>query len=167
MPLQATQQGADKEKAFPNPETLDKSLQNNDDQEKPVNPRDAIFDQMDARLDEMRAEEIAEYDTQTEVNRDETILELEPGLQSQAPLHEEPAGDDTGLPEDLKEDPLAEYIVMDGDAAMFKTKVDGEERLIPLDAARSQLQKHVAAEVRLARVAAERKDLDVREAAMA
>lgn len=165
MPLEATQSGAEKEKAFPVAEKLDKSLQNSDDRDVPVNPRDAIFDQMDEMIDRQRAEEMET--TVDEFNRDETVLELEPGLSSQDQMHQQAAEEGTELPDDLKSDPLADYIVMNGEAPMFKTKVDGEEQLIPLDAAKNQLQKHVAAEIRLQQAATERKNLEARAAALA
>lgn len=47
-------------------------------------------------------------------------------------------------------DPLADYIVRpEGRPPQFRTVVDGKVVLIPLDKARAQLQKHVAADVRL------------------
>jgi len=167
MPLEptATQEGApDNIKSFPSPETLDKLKENSDDRDVPVNPRDAIFDAMDARLEEQRAGEIEEYSTgERDDDLDGGAPVIEPGLNEQAEMH--PAAEpDNGLPAELKNDALAEFIVMDGDSAMFKTKVDGEEKLIPLSNAKAQLQKHVAAEVRLAQVAAERKALEEREA---
>ena len=164
MPLEATQSGAPKqEKAFPNPETLDKDLQNSDDRTKPVNPRDEVMSSMDEKIDELRMQEMAEsgYLPSDDTNADE----LEPGLQSQEQMNE-PEPQEDKLPENLQNDPLADYIVMDGEAAMFRTKVDGEDRLIPLESAKAQLQKHVAADVRLQQVAKERKELEAREEAI-
>jgi len=165
MPLEATQSGAPKqEKAFPTPETLDKDIQNSDDRSKPVNPRDEIMASMDEKIDQLRMQEMEEtgYLPSDDTNADE----LEPGLQTQEKMHEEPAPVEEALPQDLQNDPLAEYIVMDGEAAMFRTKVDGEDKLIPLEAAKAQLQKHVAADVRLQQVAKERKELEAREEAI-
>ena len=172
MPIEATQPGAPvKQKAFPNPETLDKDLENSDDRGVAVNPRDAIKESMDARIEEARAEEMAEMELppSEESPFDEAQLreEPEPGLQTQEPMQEEPADEvKEELPQSLQNDPLAEYIVMDGEDAMFRTKVDGEDRLIPLETAKATLQKHVAADVRLQQVAKERKALEAREEAV-
>ena len=170
MPLVATQPGAPETgKAFPNAESLDNASNNEENRDAPVNPRDAIFDQMDDLLEEQRTAELAEAGEIPKGIRDDGLDEppvedLE-GLASREQMHE-PENPDTGLPADLKNDPFADYIVMDGDNAMFKTKVDGQEQLIPLDTARAQLQKHVAAEVRLQAVAADRKSLEEREEAL-
>lgn len=59
-------------------------------------------------------------------------------------------------------DPLADYIVTQGGKPMFRTKVDGKEILIPVETARAQLQKHVAADIRLQDVANQRRDLERR-----
>jgi hypothetical protein len=64
-------------------------------------------------------------------------------------------------------DPLEEYVVREaGKPPMFKALVDGKVRLIPLDQARAQLQKHVAAEQRLEQATARSKELDARERAL-
>lgn len=61
-------------------------------------------------------------------------------------------------------DPLAEYVVRDkAGKAMFKTRVDGRDVLIPLEQARAQLQKHLAADARLEAIAKQRKELEARE----
>lgn len=166
---EATQSGAPvKQKAFPNPETLDNGTENSDDRGVAVNPRDAIMESMDARLEEQRQEEMNELvlPPSEESPFDEAQLRdegLEPGLQSQESINEPANEGNDDLPADLQNDPLAEYIVMDGDAAMFRTKVDGQDRLIPLETAKATLQKHVAADVRLQQAAAERKELEARE----
>jgi hypothetical protein len=166
MPLQptATDNGAQEEiNAFPSPETLDKLSGNDDDRDIPVNPRDAIFETMEAKIEEQRLAEMGEYETGVRDDElDGGAPVIEPGLNEQEAMH--PAAEpDNGLPAELKNDALAEFIVMDGEDAMFRTKVDGEERLIPLSTAKAQLQKHVAAEIRLSQAAKERKDLDARE----
>jgi hypothetical protein len=61
-------------------------------------------------------------------------------------------------------DPLAEYVVRQDGKAMFKTVVDGKQILIPLDKARAQLQKHLAADARLMQAAEQKRQLDAREA---
>jgi hypothetical protein len=64
-------------------------------------------------------------------------------------------------------DPLEEYVVREaGKPPMFKAMVDGKVRLIPLEQARSQLQKHVAAEQRMEQATARSKELDARERAL-
>lgn len=70
------------------------------------------------------------------------------------------------LPTELKDDPLKDFIAMRDGVAMFVTKVDGNEVLIPLDKARAQLQKHTAAEVRLQNVNTMKQQLDERETAI-
>ena len=64
------------------------------------------------------------------------------------------------------EDPLGDYVVRVDGKPMFRTTVDGQEKLIPLDAARAELQKHIAANIRLQSAAARQKELDAREAAL-
>ena len=158
MPLEATQQGAQKEKAFPSPETLDKEKENNENRDVPVNPRDAILAQMEERIEEAREAEMLEAGYVVS----EEDPSLEPGLNNQAEI----SGEKEELPPELQNDPLAEYIVMEEDVAMFRTRVDGEDRLIPLDTAKATLQKHIAADIRLQQVAKDRKDIDAREEAV-
>lgn len=178
MTQNATQQGAPeagaptKHKAFPDPDIpggVDNSGEEGEDNHRPLSPRDEMLAGMDDRIDEERQAEIqqnnaelAEAAAAESGQPAESGEDAEPGLQSQEAMHPD-ADTPEGLPEGLKNDPLAEYIVMNGEEAMFKTKVDGIERLIPLAAARTQLQKHVAAEVRLQQAAEVKKDLDLRE----
>jgi hypothetical protein len=61
---------------------------------------------------------------------------------------------------------LPPEVVMSGGKAMLKLKVDGREKLVPLDSAIATLQKGEAAEVRLQSAAELRKSLDAREAAL-
>lgn len=63
-------------------------------------------------------------------------------------------------------DPLAEFIVVNDGKPMVKLKVDGSERLVPLDSARATLQKHEAADKRLQAAATLQKTLEAREAAL-
>jgi hypothetical protein len=60
-------------------------------------------------------------------------------------------------------DPLGEYVVRVEGKPMFKTLVDGKEVLVPLDRARAQLQKHLAADIRLQQAAEQKRQLDARE----
>jgi hypothetical protein len=64
------------------------------------------------------------------------------------------------------DDPLGDYVVRVEGKPMFKTLVDGKERLIPLNDARAQLQKHLAADIRLQTAAERQRQLDAREAAI-
>ena len=64
------------------------------------------------------------------------------------------------------EDPLGEFVVRVDGKPMFKTLVDGQEKLIPLEAARAQLQKHLAADIRLQQAAEQRRALEAREKAL-
>lgn len=62
-------------------------------------------------------------------------------------------------------DPLEEYVVREaGKLPMFRTVVDGKVHLVPLDRARQQLQKHLAADIRLQQAAEQKRQLDAREA---
>jgi hypothetical protein len=60
-------------------------------------------------------------------------------------------------------DPLGDYVVRVEGKPMFKTLVDGKEVLVPLDRARAQLQKHLAADIRLQQAAEQKRQLDARE----
>ncbi len=60
-------------------------------------------------------------------------------------------------------DPLGDYVVRVEGKPMFKTLVDGREVLVPLDRARAQLQKHLAADIRLQQAAEQKRQLDARE----
>src|ERR1035437_153829 len=61
------------------------------------------------------------------------------------------------------EDPLGDYVVRVDGKPMFRTLVDGKEQFIPLDRARAQLQKHLAADIRLQQASERQKQLDARE----
>jgi hypothetical protein len=72
--------------------------------------------------------------------------------------------DSEGLPAEYADDPLAKFIVMDGDNPMFKTTYEGEETLIPLEKAQREMQKHVAADIRLRQNTEWQRTLEAREA---
>jgi len=80
----------------------------------------------------------------------------------------EPAGVEAGSATDGapadEADPLADFIVVQNGKPAMKLKVDGKEKLVPLEAARAQLQKGDAAEVRLQQAAELRKSLAAKEA---
>jgi hypothetical protein len=91
-----------------------------------------------------------------------TDREIESGLQSQERMHpEEPEPE--GLPEEYADDPLAEFIEMDGDEPMLRTVVNGQQQLVPLEKARANLQKSMAADARLQEAAETRRALEERE----
>ena len=184
MGTETTQQGAsgfnskpESHRAFQDPEELDKGKSNEDDSAKPLNPRDQVLADMEARLDAEREAEIAASisaapavdtdDAEAAVEAAKVAAEAaEEGLASKEPMHPEEKSDAGELPEEYWDDPLAEFIVMDeeNNTPMFVTKVDGKEVYIPLDRARQQLQKHTAAEARLQQAAEQKKALDDREA---
>jgi len=67
------------------------------------------------------------------------------------------------LPAELKDDPLAEHIIMDEGKPMFALKVNGENVLMPLAEARRRLQIGTAAEIRMQNAASKEKDINERE----
>lgn len=67
------------------------------------------------------------------------------------------------LPKNLQDDPLADFIIMENGSPMVKAKVNGEERLIPLADAKRQVQIGVAAEVRMQNAAQAEKMIAERE----
>ena len=93
---------------------------------------------------------------------DETIASV---LDSQVPMYEESKQED-GLPESYADDPLSEFIQMDGDQPMFRTVVNGQQQLIPLEQARASIQKNAAADDRLREAARVSRDLEARETAI-
>lgn len=151
------------------------------------NPRNVAIDAMTARMEKAREDELADAmnedpglaDTQQRINSDmeasnlraekEGLLvrdpnaQIEPGLASQEPMHQPAAVVPDKIPEDLQNDPLAEYIVMENGQPMFSTKVDGQTTLIPLDQARRELQIGSAAAIRMNEATVLRQSLDVRE----
>jgi len=89
------------------------------------------------------------------------------GAASVEPMHEPaPALQPEPLPDNLKGDPLAEYVVMEQGQPMFQVKVNGQEMLIPFDKAKRQLQIGTAAEVRMQEAAQVQGQLDERERAL-
>jgi hypothetical protein len=90
------------------------------------------------------------------------------GAASREPMHEpEPESQSEPLPDNLQSDPLAEYIVMDQGQPMFQAKVNGQQKLIPLEQARRQLQIGTAAEIRMQEAAHIQAQLEERERAVA
>lgn len=133
-----------------------------------VDPRLAIMEKIAAQNDKERA--IAKGTRQEDMPAGEPVPDydeedLEPGLDSRETIVEDVTDDD--LPEEYADDPLAEFIEMDGDEPMFRTVVNGQQKLIPLEKARADLQKNHAADQRLREAAEVQKNLEQREQAIA
>lgn len=162
-------------KAFPDPELpkgVDTGDESGDDTPKYVNPRDAMLAEMDAKLDETRRAEIRQNNAELAEAAGIDVDQYERQFQEEhtEDYGDEDEGQDGTVVNDTPApvvDPLADYIVVSNGVPMFKTKVDGQEKLIPIENARAQLQKHVAAEIRLQQAAAEKRALEQREAAIA
>lgn len=188
MTNETTQQGASgydanppKERAFPQSgaKPLDKDGEAGDNDEQHVSERDTILEDIEAKIEAQRMAEMAgvvedpapaqdddedppPVEGQEEDLRDEGLLSKD-----EMPADKEDDVDNNNghLPEEYRDDPLADYIVMDeaNNTPMFVTKVNGKEAYIPLDRARQQLQKHEAAEVRMKNAAEKEKELNERE----
>lgn len=149
--------------------SVDKSGQESED--RPEDPRLAIMEKMASMNNEERAidpgtrqeempagEPVPEFDAEDD--------EIETGLSHQESFGDDGEDPDEGLPEEYADDPLAEFIEMEGDEPMFRTVVNGQQQLIPLEKARADLQKGMAADQRLREVAQFKQNLDDREAAI-
>lgn len=134
--------------------------QDTDDTEKngktpPVNPRDALIQGFAEKVSARHREE----QTEAEANGlgappdNSAAEEGTQGAVADPPGKEAPGA---------VEDPLAGFVFMQEGKAMVRLKVDGAERLISADEARTMLQKNVAADARLQEAARLRKDLDAR-----
>jgi hypothetical protein len=164
------------------------------------NPRQVAIDAMTARMEEARETELADavaadpglamsqaaMDNQIAAANAEAIAdgtlappELDDGAASRKPMHPAPGTPAVDpLPADIAADPLSEFVEMKDGKPMFRAKVNGEDRLIPLDQARRQIQIGTAAEVRMQQAAAfeqrttqeaeqRERDLQIKEAALA
>lgn len=131
---------------------------------KPVpSPRDELIARMAARVAEARGETALPADPEAPVEDEVPDSARMESIEEPAsePAKEAPEPDDKALA-----DPFAEFLVVTDGKAMVKLKVDGVERLVPLDAARATLQKHEAADKRLQAAAEQQKVLAAREAAL-
>lgn len=184
MTKETTRTGASGAPAETRNQDVDNPTENQDHtQDKPMSARDRIMASIEERVDAERssqiAKEMSEYaasmgktpeQIEDETRRAEAREELEnEGLEDRSPIEnaeDKPASRRDELPPEYADDPLAEFIVMDEDnnVPMFVTKVDGQERYIPLEQARRQIQKQEAADVRLRNAAERQKALDAREA---
>ena len=87
--------------------------------------------------------------------------EADPATQDGDP---DPAAVEATRIDDEGRDPLEDFIVRQaGKPAMFKTVVNGQVRLVPLETARTQLQKHLSAEQLFEK---RKRELDAREQAL-
>lgn len=154
--------------------------------------RDALLADMDAKIEAQRAAENTEFLQSSghdprafllaqQMEREAAGLPLdgeelpdtdvtpdtEDGAEFVEPVRTAPAAKTPAQRVSTKgEDPLGDFVIRVNGKPMFKTLVDGVEKLIPLEAARSQLQKHLAADIRLQQAASRNKALDTREAAL-
>ena len=116
-----------------------------------INPRLAYIEGLAGRLDDQRhqdleatmAEDPGMKYLQTEREAEMTGANFEQGTMGSEPITSE-----SQQPLPGNQDVLPEYIVRRDDGFFFKAKVDGEERLIPMDRALAQLQKEEAVEDR-------------------
>lgn len=151
--------------------------------------RDALLADMDSRIEAQRAQENADFlkdsgadpqrlmlarQMEREANGEPTIAdgaqadETEDGAQFVEPVREAaPARREAQRISTKGDDPLSEFVIRVNGKPMFKTLVDGQEKLIPLETARAQLQKHVSADIRLQTAATRNKELDNRAAVIA
>lgn len=151
-----------------------------------ANPRDAKIEAMTERMEQAREQEIVdaiesdpdlaatqermqkEQDASRAAAEKEGLLEpvdpVKEGVASIEPMHVPlKAPDPDLLPEELADDPLKEFLVMDEGIPKFVTKVNGEKMLIPLDQARKQLQIGTAAEIRMQEATRLRNTIALRE----
>jgi hypothetical protein len=68
--------------------------------------------------------------------------------------------------DDRGADPLADFVVQRNGKPMFRAVVDGRAVEMPLEEARANIQKNIAADWRLQEAANRRRELDAREAAL-
>ena len=179
MTNETTQQGASgfnadppKELSFPQG-GVDNDARAGDNTEEQSDPREELISGIEARIEAKRMEEMNGLIDAEPPRQEADPVEDPQDEQLEAVTEQEPPADPPAegvkndhLPEEFQDDPLADYIVMDeaNDSPMFVTKVNGEEKYIPLDRARQQLQKREAAEVELQNAKERQKVLDAREA---
>lgn len=174
----ATQQGAtnDGQPAAAPPADPDTALA----PEHVPNPRDAILNGMDDRIDAARQEEQRGYllDNAEELGLDINDPSIPPaaapvepdpdadGAQAVQPMHPSAAPAPVAPPEGFEEHEMAQFIVMHQGAPHMKMKVHGVDKLIPMSRVQAQAQKLDAAEVSLQESNRFKKELDQREEAV-
>jgi hypothetical protein len=148
------------EAAF-NPGILEAGVDNGEGEEREsaVDPRLAIIEAASNRVDADRVEQ-----NDLEVVEEEDP-DPEPGLQYQEELN--PSEKETTGMEQFAGDPLEEFIELDANGQpMFRSVVNGQQQLIPLDKARATIQKHESADQRLQEAASWKQTLEQREQAL-
>jgi hypothetical protein len=150
--------------------------------------RDTLLADMDAKIEAARAAENEAFlrdsgadpqrlmlarQMEREANGEATIAdgaqaeELEDGAQFVEPIRQAaPEKREAQRISNKGDDPLGDFVIRVNGKPMFKTLVDGQEKLIPLDTARAQLQKHLSADIRLQQAATRNKELDNRAAVL-
>ena len=151
------------------------------------NPRQVAIDAMTQRMEDARISDLneaiaedpglamnqAQIDSAIATANAEAVADgrlppptLDDGAASRTPIHPAP-GTPEPLPAEIAADPLSEFVVMQNGQPMFKAKVNGEDKLIPLDQARRQIQIGTSAEIRMQQAADLEKrtthDLQLRE----
>lgn len=178
----ATQSGA----APSRTPTLDPDVDSSVEVELQANPRNAALEAMAERQESARLEEIQTAvdndpglaQTQAAINGEIAAANAEAGIvhedpvpsygsndgaQSVQPMHRDVPATPAALPANIADDPLADFIVMNGAVPMVKAKVNGEERLIPLSDAKRQVQIGLSSEIRMQNAANTEKALDARD----
>ena len=172
----------------------EKPFPNNPGEGDPVDPRTAALASIGENFEAHRAQEIQEaiendpgiafkqHEMQQALERENAQNEqldtaddaaakveqtLDDGAQGRQPLHPPADTEKPALPEELQDDPLADYIDMVDGRPMFRMKVDGEIVHRDLDAVRAEAQKNEAADRRLQAASDWQKDLQQREAQVA
>ena len=134
-----------------------------------VNPRDAILDGLDEKINAQRHQEQKEYIEEVEAEMGIAPADPEPdpdadGAQAVQPMHPpvEPAAPEA-IPADLQDHAMAEFIVMHDGEPHMKARVHGVDKLIPMSKVQAQTQKLEAAEITLEQASILTKDLAQRE----
>jgi hypothetical protein len=180
---------ASQQKAFPDPDVpmVDKPGDGGEDPSPAVSARDEALANLYADYDGAVQEEISEQtpddylvagmpppdedvtaeppsrDANSRLPSQQQPAQLDPdGAESVAPMHPAPAERDP-LPEELQGNPLADFIVMQGNVPMMKMNVNGQMVLRPLTEVQSAENSMSAANVRHRENAAWQKDLQQRE----
>ncbi len=148
------------------------------------NPRNVQLEAMAERQEQARIDEIAEAVADdpglaqiqdginreiAEANAEAGIVHEDPsygsndGAASREPMHVAKPVTPAAIPANLQDDPLADFIVMEGAVPMVKAKVNGQDRLIPLSDAKRQVQIGLSSEIRMQNAAQTEKRLDQRD----
>jgi len=152
-----------------------------------ITERDQLLARMDEQIEARRKQENEEFLRSSDVDPAAWIMHQK--MQAEAKTEEQPADEAETLEQDgaefvepvapapvaakpkpaerisqKGEDPLGQYIVRVDGKPMIKTIVYGQEKLVPLETARAELQKIGAGDERLRQAAELQKKLDARAA---